>query len=97
MRSRFCAYRLKQVDYLVETTHPDSRTAKLRLEVEETVKQVEWLSLKVVSTSLGNRDDKNGKVEFRADYRMDGQPHTHHERSRFRRYEGRWKYLDDRG
>lgn len=97
MRSRFSAYRMGRVGYLVSTTHPDSRTSNLRAEIEETLERIEWISLDVLSTRQGLAGDKIGKVEFRAEYRMDGEGASHHEHSRFRRYEGHWKYLDDRG
>lgn len=97
MRSRFSAYCLKRIDYIVDSTHPNSRSAKLRDEVSETAEQITWSSLRVVSTRQGQADDKIGKVEFVANYEFEGKSETHHERSRFRRYEGKWKYLDDRG
>ena len=97
MRSRYSAYWLKRIDYIVDTTHPDGRTPGFREEVADSVAQVKWTSLKVLSTSQGQAGDKIGKVEFSADYEYDGKTVTHHERSRFRRYEGKWKYLDDRG
>ena len=97
MRSRFTAYCLQRVDYIVETTHPDTRTKNLRGEVAETADQLTWSNLAVLSTSQGQVGDKIGKVIFEADYEYEGKMEKHHERSRFRRYEGRWKYLDDRG
>lgn len=97
MRSRFTAYCLKRVDYIVETTHPDARTKHLRDDVQETAEQLTWSALKVISTSQGQADDKIGKVIFEANYEHDGKIEKHHERSRFRRFEGKWKYLDDNG
>ena len=97
MRSRFSAYFFRLVDYLVETTHPDSREPNLKHELEKTIHQVNWSFLKILGVSKGNKDDKVGKVEFVADYFVNGEPHAHHERSRFRRFKGAWKYLDDRG
>jgi len=97
MRSRFTAYCRKRIDYIVETTHPDARTKNLRGDVQETAEQLTWSALKVISTSHGQTDDKIGKVIFEANYEHDGKIEKHHERSRFRRFEGKWKYLDDNG
>lgn len=97
MRSRFSAYCRGRVDYLVDTTHPDARTPSLRQEIEETARRIRWTSLKILSTRSGGTDDKVGKVEFEAGYVMEGVADTHHERSRFRRFQGRWHYLDDQG
>jgi SEC-C motif domain protein len=97
MRSRYSAYCLGRVDYLVETTHPSERSKSLRSEVAETLERIKWNSLKVLSRSQGEANDKIGKVGFLAEYEIDGDAKTHQERSRFRRFEGRWKYLDDQG
>ena len=97
MRSRFSAYFFRLVDYLVETTHPDSREPDLKRDLEKMIHQVNWSFLTVVDVSKGGKDDKVGKVEFVANYYVDGEPQELHERSRFRRFKGAWKYVDDKG
>jgi SEC-C motif-containing protein len=94
MRSRYSAYFFRLVDYLVDTTHPDTRKPGLRAELEETVHQVSWRYLTIVDASKGGKNDKVGKVEFVAEYFVEGVSHELHERSRFRRFKGAWKYLD---
>ena len=47
--------------------------------------------------SKGGKKDKTGKVEFVAEYYINGEPFELHEKSRFKRHKGLWKYLDDRG
>ena len=97
MRSRYSAYFFRLVDYLVETTHPDTREPGLKKELEKTIHQVNWSYLNVVDVSKGGKDDKVGKVEFVASYFVNAEPYELHERSRFRRYKGQWKYLDGKG
>ena len=97
MRSRYTAYCLKRVDYVFDTTHPQAREPRLRESIQETADDCEWLSLTVLSTRQGLAKDKMGKVEFSAEFRYQGEPQTHHEHSRFRRFEGKWKYLDGEG
>jgi SEC-C motif-containing protein len=98
MRSRFSAYFFRLVDYLVETTHPSTREPDLKQELEKTIYQVRWRFLTIVETARGGAEDKTGKVEFIAEYYVDGddpgEPQELHERSRFKRYKGLWKYLD---
>ncbi|EDY84076.1 hypothetical protein VDG1235_3705 [Verrucomicrobiia bacterium DG1235] len=94
MRSRYSAYFFRKVDYLVETTHPDTRSPNLKKELEETIHQVNWSFLTIVSVSRGGKDDKTGKVEFIAEYFQGGEPFELHETSRFKRHKGAWKYLD---
>ncbi|MDA7935044.1 YchJ family metal-binding protein, partial [Akkermansiaceae bacterium] len=97
MRSRYSAFFFRLSDYLVETTHPDSRSEKLQRELEETIHHTDWKFLTIVSTSKGQEEDKRGKVEFIADYYWDGEVQQLHEHSRFRRHQGNWKYYDDKG
>ncbi|MDQ8202690.1 YchJ family metal-binding protein [Pelagicoccus sp. SDUM812003] len=94
MRSRYSAFALRKVDYLFETTFPSSRGAHLRQELAEGIDDPVWTSLSVLSTSQGRKGDKQGKVEFVAHYLLDGKPCAMHERSRFKRYQGAWKYVD---
>lgn len=97
MRSRYSAYFFRLVDYLVESTHPDSREPGLKRELEKTIHQVNWSFLEIVDVSKGGKEDKVGKVEFVANYFVNGESCELHERSRFRRFKGNWKYLDDKG
>lgn len=94
MRSRYSAYVLKKIDYIVETTHPDSRSQNLKSEIEAWAESVSWNGLEIVRTSMGEPKDKIGKVEFKARYVHEGNNRTHHELSRFKRYQKRWYYLD---
>ncbi|MGE9270613.1 MAG: YchJ family protein [Verrucomicrobiales bacterium] len=94
MRARYSAYFFRLVDYLVDTTHPDTKKPGLRKDLQKTVPQVNWANLEILDLVKGGKDDKVGKVEFVADYFVEGQPYELHERSRFRRYRGAWKYMD---
>ena len=94
MRSRYSAYFFRRVYYLVDTTHPDTREPGLKQELEKTIHQVNWSGLSIIGVSGGGRDDKTGRVEFSADYFLNGEAYELHERSRFKRFKGTWKYLD---
>ena len=97
MRSRYTAYAYRIVDYLVNTAHPDTRSKRLREELLTTIGQADWLYLRILSSNRGGQSDKQGKVEFVAGYFLDGEQLEMREHSRFKRYQGEWKYLDDRG
>ncbi|MEM7600539.1 MAG: YchJ family metal-binding protein [Verrucomicrobiota bacterium] len=94
MRSRYSAYFFRLVDYLVETTHPDTRSKRLKEELDRTIYEVNWSGLEILDVVKGGKGDKVGKVEFVAEYYYQDEPHELHERSRFRKYKGNWKYLD---
>lgn len=97
MRSRYSAYYYRRVEYLVETTHPDTRDSRLKKDLEKTIHQANWSRLTIINSSRGTKEDKTGKVEFIAKYFLDGQPHELHELSRFKKHKGNWKYLDGKG
>jgi SEC-C motif-containing protein len=88
MRSRYTAYSLGRSDYLSSTWHPLTRRNNLRLD-----DQVKWLGLEIVRTQNGGPDDREGRVEFIARYKIGGRAHRLHEISRFLRRDGRWFYV----
>lgn len=84
MRSRFSAYCLRQVKYIVETTHPDSAAAKgswyngkqvstLKADVRATAAKTEFHKLKILSTEAGGPDDQEGLVRFTITFKTIGQ------------------------
>lgn len=97
MRSRYTAYHMDIVDYLVMTTHPDKLRPIYRTQLESTKGDTEWVGLEILSTSMGSKTDKIGKVHFLARYIMNGKEEEMEEHSRFRRYQGDWVYYDEKG
>lgn len=90
MRSRYCAYVLKNEAYLLRTWHPSTVPQVLNI-VDEDIK---WLGLNVLGSQKGHASDAVGQVEFRADYQLDGKFGTLHECSRFVKEQGQWFYVD---
>ncbi|WP_295393181.1 YchJ family protein [uncultured Thiodictyon sp.] len=89
MRSRYSAYTRGEADYLRATWHPTTRQQDVALD-----ESVRWLGLKIVATEAGGAADRRGLVEFVARYKLGGRAHRLHERSRFKRFQGRWYYVD---
>ncbi|CDP84331.1 SecC motif-containing protein [Mycolicibacterium farcinogenes] len=89
MRSRFSAFAVGAADYLLASWHPDTRPAELSLD-----ESITWRRLQIVDTESGGEHDTEGVVEFRAQYVHHGSRHILHERSRFERVNGQWRYLD---
>ncbi|MEI7446108.1 MAG: YchJ family metal-binding protein [Burkholderiales bacterium] len=87
MRSRYSAYVLGLVPYLLDTWHPSTRPAGL--EVDPATK---WLGLEVRARAA--QDDTHATVEFVARCRTHGRATRLHETSRFVREAGRWFYVD---
>ena len=94
MRSRYSAYVLGLVDYLLATWHPSTAPGDLELDA------VKWLGLEVKAAAA---QGDAGVVEFVARYRdSNGRAQRLHEISRFVRQtvralpqeESRWFYVD---
>jgi SEC-C motif-containing protein len=92
MRSRYTAYVVKNVDYLIRTTHPAARVDDLEASIGKWMRQVEWLKLHVVASELGTATDTVGRVEFIAEYLTATAPGRHHECSVFEKLNGEWFY-----
>ena len=89
MRSRYSAFALGDAGYLLTTWHPRTRPTALDLDPG-----VRWTGLDVLATGGGSPLETEGTVEFRAHYLVGREAGAQHERSRFLREQGRWRYLD---
>lgn len=82
MRSRYTAFVRGDVAHLLRSWAPETRP--ITVDIDPALR---WTGLEVL-------DVTTGVVEFRAAYVRAGVPAVLHERSRFRRHDGRWVYLD---
>lgn len=94
MRSRYTAHVQAEVDYIINTTHPDKRDTIDRKQVLSWSKKSEWLELKIISTEEGGPEDDKGVVEFSARYREKARTIVHHEIAEFVRQDGNWYFVD---
>lgn len=94
MRSRYTAYVVKNIDYIEKTHHPKQGGDFDREAAQKWSETAKWLGLEVVATEGGGQNDASGEVEFVARFEIDGKSFDHHERSLFKREEGRWYYWD---
>jgi SEC-C motif-containing protein len=94
MRSRYTAYVRGEIDYLVETHDPTTRGSLDREAMTAWSRDTEWLGLEIVATEYGSATDARGVVEFIARGKTKGKPFAQRERSRFRKVDGRWVYVD---
>lgn len=89
MRSRFSAFALGDVAYLLRSWAAATRPRSLELDDGTT-----WRRLQIVDAVDGGAADAEGQVEFRASFRDADGAGLLHERSRFAREAGRWVYVD---
>lgn len=90
MRSRYSAFVIGDVDYLLDSWHPSTRPGELELDVDQ-----RWLSLEILGRQRGGMLDRDGTVHFRARWVRDGVRGAQEENSRFLRVSGRWLYVDE--
>lgn len=88
MRSRYTAYTLSNIDYLIATTHPSERGNYSPGDMEKWAKDNDWQGLEIIQTTTNT-------VEFKA-YFIDskGKKQVHHEKSTFVMENGNWYYFD---
>jgi SEC-C motif-containing protein len=94
MRSRFSAYALAKVDYLISTRAEAKRADENREELVQYCKSVSCVGLKIVDKERGGQADDTGIVTFQASLQANGRRSLHIETSSFAREQGRWVYVD---
>ncbi|MEM9452344.1 MAG: YchJ family protein [Cyanobacteria bacterium P01_E01_bin.6] len=94
MRSRYSAYCLKNIDYLLNTEHLSRREPNSRKRITATANHLKWLGLTVLATEAGQPSDETGVVEFVAVYQEGKNVAQLRERSRFIKEQGKWFYTD---
>ena len=94
MRSRFSAYALGKVEYLIQTRPEAKRAEEDREELKVYCKSVSCVGLKIVAKEKGAKGDETGVVTFHASLQANGHRSLHIETSNFERENGRWVYVD---
>ncbi len=94
MRSRYVSYTMGKVEYIATTHDPDKQDEVDLKAAEQWAEHAEWQGLDIVDVEAGGAGDDEGVVEFVARFGMQGKDQRHHERSRFKKVEGKWYYVD---
>ena len=89
MRSRYSAFVVGDVPYLLRSWHSSTRPPDLQLDPD-----LVWTGLEILNTTDGSPFHTEGTVEFRAHYTLDGRPAHQHENSHFTRENGTWVYVE---
>ena len=94
MRSRYSAFCIKDIDYLISTHHPSMQTPDERDILTRTIHETQWLGLKVLRIEKEQSDQGVGYVEFVAFYKTNYTTGQLHEKSKFTHENDQWYYLD---
>ena len=94
MRSRYSAFVKSEIDFIVETHHPETRSSVDKNEIETWAKDSEWKGLEILGTEEGTSEDEEGLVDFVANYEANGEEVSHKERSLFKKQDGVWYFYN---
>lgn len=94
MRSRYTAYTLGNVDYILATWAQQTRQSVNSASLVKSCNETEYLSLKIIAKNAGTRKHSQGQVEFEVKFKHLGKLQTHQETSNFIKQDGLWYYLD---
>lgn len=94
MRSRYSAYVVVDVKYLIATTYPTQQKNYDEADIRAWAVANQWQKLVVIATNQGKFNEEDGEVEFKASY-LDaaGTLQIHHEKSTFVKEKDQWYYL----
>ena len=90
MRSRYSAFVVENIDYLLETHDPETRSEVNRDDLADWAENSVWGGLHILGTEAGESNDQEGKVEFVAHYEQNSKAQSHHELSEFVKKDGKW-------
>jgi SEC-C motif-containing protein len=94
MRSRYSAYVLGLIDYLLDTTLPVQKSSLDRESISQWSAQSTWLGLEVEHAELLGGKPEHAFVTFTARWHDAAGEHSHRERSAFVQNQGRWYFID---
>ncbi|MCW9699063.1 MULTISPECIES: YchJ family protein [unclassified Avibacterium] len=93
MRSRYAAFVLQQIDYIVETTVPSQQNLLDYQALKQWAAQTQWLGLEIIKHEP-ELDKKHSAVEFNAQFASPEGKQIHHEKSLFVKVDERWYFAD---
>lgn len=93
MRSRYAAYVLQEIDYIVDTTVPTQQNLLDKAAIAAWSREAEWLGL-TVHKHTAHIKPHHAQVEFTAHFAENGTAHEHRELSAFVKMGAKWHFID---
>lgn len=97
LRSRYTAFVIGDVDYIVSTHHSQTSSEINRDEIMQWSHQSEWHGLKILQKEAGEAKDNQGTIIFHAQYTANDKLNDHFEKAIFEKEDGQWKFKDGQG
>lgn len=92
MRSRYAAFSLHLIDYIVKTTVPSQQHLLDQHALLAWATNTQWIKLKICNTML--LDKIHSAVEFQAFFIANEKEQVHHEKSLFVKIKGQWFFAN---
>ena len=93
MRSRYCAYVLHKIDYIIQTTVPAQQGLLNRISIDQWSKDTQWQGL-IVHQHLPQITPRHSQVLFTALFFENGKTQQHTELSTFVKMGETWFFID---
>lgn len=94
LRSRYTAFVAANIDYVLETHHPDTMESIDRESTEAWAKESAWLGLEILEESLPVESKDTHAIKFIAKYLEKGKFKHHDEIALFKKDHEQWKFYD---
>lgn len=91
LEARYQAFVDGNIDFILESHHPETKGQIDRDSIEAWSKESKWKGLKIEDEKI--EDDKTF-ITFAVKYEKNFETTTHREYAEFRKHEGRWNYFD---
>jgi SEC-C motif-containing protein len=91
LEARYQAFVDGNIDFILESHHPETKEQVDRLSIEAWSKNSQWKGLTIESEKI--EGDKTF-ITFAVKYEKDFETTTHRENAEFRREDGKWFYFD---
>ncbi len=91
LEARYKAFTKSDVDFILNSCHPDVRKKHKREDIEAWSRNARWQGLDVEDVQ---EEGDSGFVTFTCRYEQDGQDVVHKEIAEFRKHEEKWYYYN---
>lgn len=91
LEARYKAFVEGNIDFIIESHHPENRPNLDRSSLEAWSKESKWEGLTIENEQI---DGDKTFIKFVVRYTKDNQTHNHRENAEFRLVDGKWFYFD---
>ncbi len=94
LRSRYVAHAKKEIDYIIDTVHPENTEDNDRASLESWLNEASWKGFEIIKVDV--KSDDLTFIEFEAKSVYQGNSGVHRELSEFRKKDGKWYFFTGR-